>query len=86
MAIAIKYDAEGAGVPQVLAKGADDVAMRIKEEAKKQNVPIIENKPLARALYPKVDAGDFIPVEFYEAIAEVIALVYKLEQEAKGKI
>ena len=75
-----------AGVPQVLAKGADDVAMRIKEEAKKQNVPIIENKPLARALYPKVDAGDFIPVEFYEAIAEVIALVYKLEQEAKGKI
>lgn len=86
LAIAIKYDAEGAGVPQVLAKGADDVAMRIKEEAKRQNVPVIENKPLARALYPKVDAGDFIPVEFYEAIAEVIALVYKLEQEAKGKI
>ncbi|SEM60231.1 flagellar biosynthetic protein FlhB [Ligilactobacillus sp. WC1T17] len=86
LAIAIQYDAAGAGVPQVLAKGADDVAMRMKEEARKQNVPIIENKPLARALYPKVNPGDFIPAEFYEAIAEVIALVYKLEREAKGKI
>ena len=73
-------------VTVVLANPTHLAIARIKEEAKKQNVPIIENKPLARALYPKVDDGDFIPVEFYEAIAEVIAFVYKLEQEEKGKI
>ncbi|GBG94919.1 flagellar biosynthetic protein flhB [Ligilactobacillus salitolerans] len=86
LALAIKYDKEETPVPQLLAKGADEVAQKMKAEAKKQNVPIIENKPLARAIYPKLEAGDFIPEEFFEPVANLIALVYRLDQEAKGKI
>lgn len=60
--------------------------MKMKEEARKNDVPIIENKPLARAIYPKIEAGEFIPEEFFEPVADLIALVYRLDEEAKYKI
>ncbi|WP_281165305.1 EscU/YscU/HrcU family type III secretion system export apparatus switch protein [Liquorilactobacillus sicerae] len=86
LALAIKYDKNDEGVPVLLAKGADRLAQRMKEEAKKQQVPIIENRPLAWALYRQVEPGDFVPVELYESVAEVIATVYKLNEENQNKI
>lgn len=86
LALAIKYDKDNEGVPVLLAKGADRLAQRMKEEARKQHVPIIENRPLAWALYRQVEPGDFIPVDLYESVAEVIAAVYKLNEEMKNKI
>ena len=73
-------------MPFVLAKGQDEFAQKIKEEAKKNDVTMIENKPVARALYPLVEVGEYIPVEMYEAVAEIIALVYQLEEKKKYKI
>ena len=60
----------------MLAKGEDYVAQKIREAAKEANVPIMENKPLARALYATVDIGQEIPPELYEAVAEILALIY----------
>ena len=85
-AIAIRYDASSEGVPRVFAKGADQLAQRMKAEALKENIPQIENREVARALYRQVEPGDLIPVEMYEAIAEIIALVYQLEESQRGKI
>lgn len=86
LALAIKYDKIDTPVPQLLAKGADEIALKMKEKARKNDVPIIENKPLARAIYPEIEAGDFIPEEFFEPVADLIALVYQLDKEAKYKI
>ncbi|MCI1920791.1 MAG: EscU/YscU/HrcU family type III secretion system export apparatus switch protein [Liquorilactobacillus nagelii] len=86
LALAIKYDADNEGVPRLLAKGADRLAQQMRAEARKYDVPIIENRPLAWALYGKVEPGDFVPEELYESVAEVIALVYKLNEQAKNKI
>lgn len=86
LALAIKYDQAETPVPQLLAKGADELALKMKAEAKKNHVPIIENKPLARAIYPKIEAGEFIPAEFFEPVAQLLALVYRLDEEAQGKI
>lgn len=85
-AVAIQYEKEGLGIPQVIAKGADEIAQRMKAEAKKLDVPMVENVPLARGLYAKVKVGDVIPDEFFGPVAEVLALVYQLEEEAKHKI
>jgi len=85
-AIALRYDPIKDEVPIVLAKGADELAQRMKEEAKEQKVPMIENRPVARALYPQVEPGQAIPVEWYEAIAEIIALLYQMEEENKRKV
>jgi len=79
-AVAIKYDAEKASAPIVIAKGADYVAMRIKEIAKENKIEIVENKPLARALFASVEVGQEIPEELYQAVAEVLAFVYALKQ------
>jgi len=81
LAVALKYELGQMPAPQVVAKGADLVAERIKEIAREHRVPIVENPPLARALY-KVEPGEFIPAELYQAVAEVLAYVYKL----KGKV
>lgn len=78
-AVAIKYDAEKASAPLVTAKGVDHLARRIKEVAKENKVEIVENRPLARALYNTVDIGKEIPPELYQAVAEVLAFVYKLK-------
>ena len=67
--------------PVVVAKGADDVAFRIREVANEHGVPIVENKPLAQALFATVEIDQQIPPEHYQAVAQVISYVYKL----KGK-
>lgn len=81
-AVAIKYDASTGSAPIVLAKGADYVAQKIKEIARENKVEIVENKPLARMLYANVDIGQEVPPELYQAVAEVLAMVYKMQ----GKI
>ena len=78
-AVAIKYDADNAVAPQVIAKGADYLALQIREKAKEYGVEIVENKPLARMLYTNVEIGEFIPPELYQAVAEVLAYVYHLQ-------
>ncbi len=81
-AVAVKYDPEIADAPIVLAKGEDFLAARIKEVAKDHKIEIVENKPLARMLYANVDVGEVVPPELYQAVAEVLAFVYKIQ----GKI
>jgi flagellar biosynthetic protein FlhB len=76
LAVAIKYDAEVSRAPIVLAKGEDFLAAKIREVAKENNIRIVENKPLARMLYANVDIGREIPPELYQAVAEILAMVY----------
>ncbi len=76
IAVAIKYDNTKDEAPRVLAKGEDYLANKIKEAAKEANVPIVENKPLARALYATVEVDEVIPPELYQAVAEILAMVY----------
>ena len=77
-AVAMKYDQEKADAPFLVAKGQDHVAEKIKEIAKENKVPIVENKELARHIYDTMDIGDLIPEELYEAVAEVLAYIYNL--------
>ena len=79
LAVAIKYDAETAKAPIVLAKGEDFLAQKIREAAKEHNIEIVENKPLARMLYANVDIGAEIPPELYQAVAEILAMVYNMK-------
>ncbi|AKN33963.1 flagellar biosynthesis protein FlhB [Clostridium carboxidivorans P7] len=79
IAVALKYQ-EGLNAPVVAAKGADRVALKIKEIAKENDVPIIENKPLARLMYSEVELDEEIPMDMYEAVAEILALVYKIKE------
>ena len=79
-AVALKYVVGEMNAPVVVAKGQDHIALRIKEIAKENKVTIIENKPLARELYAKVDLGDEIPEELYQAVIEVLKVVYKLNK------
>ena len=80
-AIAIKYDREIMQGPMLTAKGVDPVAHRIKEIAKEHDVEIIENKPLARALYAEVQIGDIIPEAYYQVLAIILGQVYKMRAE-----
>lgn len=81
-AVAIKYDAEKYDAPVVLAKGEDYLALKIKEIAKEHHIEIVENKPLARMLYANVEIGGFVPPELYQAVAEVLAMVYHAQGRA----
>lgn len=81
-AVALKYDANTGTAPVVVAKGADYVAQKIKEIAKDNHVEIVENKPLARMLYANVDIGKEIPAELYQAVAEILASVYRSQNRA----
>ena len=76
LSVAISYDTEVAKAPVVLAKGEDYIALKIREIAKENKIEIVENKPLARTLYATVDIGQEIPPELYQAVAEVLAMVY----------
>lgn len=80
-AVAIQYDAKKAEAPVVLAKGKDLIAQKIKDIAKENNVPMVENKPLAQALYKSVEIGDMVPADLYKAVAEVLAFVYSLKNK-----
>lgn len=79
IAVALKYE-KGDNAPLVVAKGADNVAIRIKDIAKENEVPIMENKPLARLIFNEVEINEEIPMEMYEAVAEILALVYKIKK------
>lgn len=78
-AVAIKYDQSMMGAPRVIAKGADFIAMQIREKAKENNVIIYEEPPLARALYYNVEVNQEIPENLFRAVAEVLAYVYSLK-------
>ncbi|WP_186577456.1 flagellar biosynthesis protein FlhB [Aquibacillus kalidii] len=80
--IAIKYDEEKGDAPYVVAKGVDFVAFKIREIAKANQIMLVENRPLARALYDQVEIGNVINEEFYQAVAEILAYVYRLKQKA----
>ncbi len=71
------------GAPVCVAKGADDVALRIREVAKEHDVPIVENPPLARALYATVEIDEAIPAEHFKAVAQVIGFVMRLAAQRK---
>ena len=79
IAVALRYNAQEAPAPVVLAKGADHLAEKIKAVAREHNVPIRENVPLARALYKAVEVGDMVPEELYKAVATVLASIWKLK-------
>lgn len=81
-AVAVQYDRTKMPGPMVAAKGADELAQRIKQIARESDVPIVENVPLARALYAEVEIGDIIPEKHYNALVIILAQVYKM----KGKI
>ncbi len=76
--IALKYDPETMGAPVCVAKGMDDLALRIREVAKENDIILFENPPLARTLYDTVEIDDTIPQEHFKAVAEVISYVYKM--------
>lgn len=78
-AVAIKYDSLKMNAPKVVAKGAGEIAGRIKSLAAKHNVPVVENRELARNLYKLVEIGREIPADLYQAVAEVLAYIYKLK-------
>ena len=82
-AVALMYDRTKAPAPVVVAKGQDLMAQRIKEIAKDSGVPVVENKPLAQALYRAVEVGQMIPVEFYKAVAEIINYIYRVKGRRK---
>jgi flagellar biosynthetic protein FlhB len=80
-AVALRYG-KGVAAPRVVAKGADLIAARIREIAREHDVSIVENPPLARALYASVEVGDEIPAEFFGAVAEVLAFVFRTSRRA----
>ncbi len=80
LAIALMYK-KGMVAPKILAKGQDLVAEKIKATAREHRIPIVENKPLARALYESVEIGDVVPQDLYQAVAEVLAYVYRLKNK-----
>ena len=77
-AVALKYEAPKMLAPLVLAKGKGYMAQRIKDTAKAHEIAIVENRPLAQGLYWGTEIGEEIPVEFYQAVAEVLAFIYQL--------
>jgi len=80
-AVAIRYDASEMESPKVIAKGQDYLALKIKEIAKQHEIITMENKPLARALYEKVEIGENVPNELFQAVAEVLAYVYRIKRK-----
>lgn len=81
LSVAVKYDGMTMEAPMVIAKGAGSVALNIRRIAEENDVPLVEDKPLARNLYSMVDIGQSVPAELFQAVAELLAYVYKL----KGK-
>lgn len=83
LAIALKYDPAKMNAPVVVAKGADNIAMTIRQIAMQHGIPIIERKPLAQALYKSVEPGQEIPSQFYQSIAEILAYVFEISGKMK---
>jgi flagellar biosynthetic protein FlhB len=78
-AVALRYDAKEMDSPVVIAKGQDYIALKIREVAQTNNITLMENKPLARALYDQVEIGQTVPSDLFQAVAEVLAYVYRLK-------
>jgi flagellar biosynthetic protein FlhB len=85
IAIALRYEQGKDDAPVVMAKGLDYKAMKMKEKAKEHKIPVIENKPLARSMYYKVEPGSAVPIEMYQAVAEILALVFTMNQKKKKR-
>lgn len=83
--LALKYNPDEMDAPVLVAKGVDDLAMRIREVAKENDIPLYENKPLARVLYDTVEIDQMVPEEHYRAVAEVISYVFQLKGKLKPK-
>jgi flagellar biosynthetic protein FlhB len=83
-AVALKYDPGKMDAPLVLAKGPDELAKKIKEIAKEHNVPIVERPELARALYASVEVGQPVPEQLFVAVAEVLAMIYRLRRKRRA--
>ncbi|AFM42694.1 flagellar biosynthetic protein FlhB [Desulfosporosinus acidiphilus SJ4] len=83
-AVALCYDLKVNSAPYVVAKGQDEIAFRMREVAKDYGLVIMENRPLARALYAQVEIGQGIPEELYKAVAEVLAFVYRLKKKKRA--
>ena len=77
-AVALRYDLDSMAAPKVVAKGRNFLAQRIRERAAEREIPIVENPPLARALYKSVEVGQDIPVHLYRAVAEILAYIYRI--------
>lgn len=84
ISVALKYDGQNMVAPEVMAKGADHLALKIRELAKEHDIPIVENVLLARTLYATVKVGHGVPKNLYRAVAEVLAFVYKLKRKSKA--
>ena len=78
-AVALEWNRSTMEAPAVIAKGTDNIALKIREVAEENNIPCMENKPLARALYEEVNIGDVIPDKYYEVMALILAQVYKMK-------
>ena len=86
IAIALKYDSEKMNAPKVVAKGMNLIAEKIKEIAMKHKIPIVEDKPLAHALYKMVDVDEEIPPQLYKAVAKFLAYVYQLKKKSYSAV
>lgn len=84
ISIALQYDSETMRAPKVIAKGADLMAMQIRQIAAAHGIPLVERKPLARALYASAEVGDEVPEDHYAAVAEILAYVYRLSGRMAG--
>ena len=83
-AVALQYE-RGMAAPICVAKGVDNIALKIREVASEHDIPIVENVPLARALYATVEIDEEIPVEHYQAVAEIIGYVMGLKRSLSGR-
>ena len=84
-AVALKYDEASMGAPQVIAKGTDLLAFRIRELAQQHSVPVLQSPMLARALYAHAELEQPIPAQLYTAVAQVLAYVYRLKAALRGE-
>ncbi len=82
IAVALKYNPDEMAAPMIVAKGERLIAQKIKEIARTYNIPVVENKPLARSLFKLVDVGDYIPATLYKAAAEVLAYIYRVKDNS----
>jgi flagellar biosynthetic protein FlhB len=82
-AVALEYDEYTMAAPVLTAKGADEMAFKIRGIARDNEIPLVENKPLARALYAEVDVGQIVPVMYYQAIAQILARIRQLDEERR---
>jgi flagellar biosynthetic protein FlhB len=80
-AVALKYDPTKMNAPKMIAKGRNHLALKIREIAEKHNIPIVEDPPLARALYRNMEINQEVPEEFFQTVAEVLAYVYRMKNK-----